>query len=269
MTTPRSAPVAEVTWFEFSKKKMAEQLWSSVMHVVTQKRKRYMTIQSQPSTPTDEPSVEEEKPDYVLAKEELHEFCKTLKLTFTISEPKAKIEGYDAKKGVTYDAYPNIMITYIVDFTRVDNLRSEHFDYSMGIAHIDWAKITDRKPASLWKYNLTRDEEGMLGVIIRKGAHSYPRFTDVPAYANLCVKLAAGQKLKPDPWEVLACCARDGTDALFDNGSFEEWASNYGYDPDSRSAERTFNQTREIGLKVLRLVDKKDMEQLREYHCRF
>jgi hypothetical protein len=229
-----------------------------------------MTIQSPPSTSTADTPDQKAKPDYELAREELHEFCKTLKLTFTVSDPKVKIEGYDAKKGVDYDKYPNIMIAYIVDFTRVDNLRSEHFDYSMGIGHIDWSALTaSYKANKLWRLNLTRDEEGMLAVIMRKGPHSYPKFKDVPLYANLCLQIARYQKLKPDGWEVLACCARDGVDALFDNGSFEDWASNYGYDPDSRSAERIFNQTREVGLKMLRLVEKKDMEQLRDYHCRF
>lgn len=240
------------------------------MHVVTQKRKRYMTIQSPPSTPTADTPEQKEKPDYELAREELHAFCKTLNLTFTVSPPKVKIEGYDPKKKVEYDKYPTIMIAYIVDFTRTDNKRSEHFDYSMGIGHINWSKLEESyKTNKLWRLNLTRDEEQMLATAMRRGAHSFPRFTDVPLYADLCLKIAIHQKLQPDGWEVLACCARDGVDALFDNGSFEDWASNYGYDPDSRSAERIFNQTRECGLKVLRLVDKKDMEQLRDYHCRF
>ena len=45
---------------------------------------------------------------------------------------------------------------------------------------------------------------------------------------------------EPDAADVLNCLASDASG--YENaGSFEEWAGEYGYDTDSRSAERTFS----------------------------
>lgn len=45
---------------------------------------------------------------------------------------------------------------------------------------------------------------------------------------------------EPTAYDVLACLLSDASSA--ENArSFEEWAGDYGYDTDSRSAERTYN----------------------------
>lgn len=53
---------------------------------------------------------------------------------------------------------------------------------------------------------------------------------------------------KPTVADVLDCLASDASGA---DESFEDWASNYGYDTDSRSAERTY-QTIQKQVKELR-----------------
>lgn len=55
-------------------------------------------------------------------------------------------------------------------------------------------------------------------------------------------RAAAARYLKPSPpdaADILGSYARDFIDA-HDAGCFEEWASNYGYDTDSRSAEERY-----------------------------
>lgn len=47
-----------------------------------------------------------------------------------------------------------------------------------------------------------------------------------------------GHSREPEAVDVLECLALDASGV--ENASFEEWASEYGYDTDSRKAERTF-----------------------------
>ncbi|MFZ2992438.1 MAG: hypothetical protein WA061_01870 [Microgenomates group bacterium] len=47
---------------------------------------------------------------------------------------------------------------------------------------------------------------------------------------------------------------------------FEDWCGNYGYEEDSRKAEKIFNECREIGLKLLRVVGSGGLEKLRDLY---
>lgn len=58
----------------------------------------------------------------------------------------------------------------------------------------------------------------------------------------MTVPFGMGSALTEEPTaaDVLNCLASDASG--YENArTFEEWASEYGYDPDSRSAERTYN----------------------------
>lgn len=46
--------------------------------------------------------------------------------------------------------------------------------------------------------------------------------------------------------------------------TFDEWASNYGYDTDSRKAEAIYRECLDCALKLRRMVGDKGLEQLRE-----
>lgn len=65
-----------------------------------------------------------------------------------------------------------------------------------------------------------------------------------------------GTKSEPVPCEVLAICCRDFVDA--DGQSFEDWCDAFGYDSDSRKAEKTWHQCLALGdkIKLLGLSDK-------------
>lgn len=59
---------------------------------------------------------------------------------------------------------------------------------------------------------------------------------------------------EPDTCDVLTCIAPDASG--FDNaGSFEEWASEYGYDADSREAEKIYKAVEKQTHKLRRLLD--------------
>ena len=55
-----------------------------------------------------------------------------------------------------------------------------------------------------------------------------------------CYSMGIGHKgKKPTMQQVLDCVASDAA-GYEDSGSFEEWAMNYGYNPDSRKAEKIY-----------------------------
>ena len=62
---------------------------------------------------------------------------------------------------------------------------------------------------------------------------------------------------------VLHSLLSDG-EGYFDRLSFEEWAGNYGYDEDSRTAERMFHACQETGRKLSRAFTPAEIQELRE-----
>jgi len=63
----------------------------------------------------------------------------------------------------------------------------------------------------------------------------------------------------PSAKEVFWCLLSDarGTDE-----SFEDWATEYGFDPDSRKAEKDFNECRETAAALRRTFDRDELEAL-------
>lgn len=58
---------------------------------------------------------------------------------------------------------------------------------------------------------------------------------------------------EPTPADVLSCLCSDSS-GYEGSQSFEEWASEYGYDTDSRKAEHIYRQVKEQSVKVRRLL---------------
>ena len=75
---------------------------------------------------------------------------------------------------------------------------------------------------------------------------------------------------KWDPIELLACTPPDEYDIITcltkdDPGSFENFCSDFGYDTDSRSAEKTYKAVKAEWEKVLRVFgDGECLDDLRE-----
>jgi hypothetical protein len=77
------------------------------------------------------------------------------------------------------------------------------------------------------------------------------------------VGLFSGPALeKPSAADVLYSLALDAS--VLDSATFEEWASELGYDPDSRSAEKIYRACLEIALKLRAAIGDAGLEQLRE-----
>ena len=63
----------------------------------------------------------------------------------------------------------------------------------------------------------------------------------------------------PSLREVLACLASDSHNV---NGSFDNWCDEYGYEPDSRKAARTYRACRKIADKLTFLIGADGLETL-------
>jgi hypothetical protein len=64
---------------------------------------------------------------------------------------------------------------------------------------------------------------------------------------------------KPAVADIVYCLVVDSTD---DHGSFEEWASDYGYDTDSRKAEETYNACRKQTRDAVRVFGARVLAEL-------
>jgi len=62
----------------------------------------------------------------------------------------------------------------------------------------------------------------------------------------------------PTAYDVLACLTK------YEPGTFENFCSEYGYDTDSRKAEKAYNAVKEEYLNVSRLFTEEEIEQLQE-----
>lgn len=74
---------------------------------------------------------------------------------------------------------------------------------------------------------------------------------------------ARKQGLAPKPADVLHSLLADG-EAFFNGQTFEDWAANLGFDPDSRKAEAAYRACDETGRRLARMFSPDDVAQLRE-----
>jgi hypothetical protein len=71
-----------------------------------------------------------------------------------------------------------------------------------------------------------------------------------------------GQKIEPKAADVLHSLALDAE--AIEYSSFEEWASNFGYDPDSRKAEAIYQACLSTALKLRNGLGDENLQKLRE-----
>lgn len=114
----------------------------------------------------------------------------------------------------------------------------ESFDYTMGPAH---RKIVHRPFGG--------------GVRMPKGwrvGERVPFVLGRMTYDQRYVLHNCTQAIEPSQDDFLSCISRDA-DCVRHGQSFEEFADEFGYDEDSRAAERIYNACRETWRKLVRL----------------
>ena len=112
---------------------------------------------------------------------------------------------------------------------------SHTFEYSMGCGHCKIKSVN--KGTDIWSNPVIADE---------------PRIEQVYA-SNKMPTLPYGEAVTPELTDALYCLVMD-SDAI-DYPTFEDWASNFGYDEDSREAEKAYKACLETALKLRQLVD--------------
>jgi len=123
-------------------------------------------------------------------------------------------------------------------------------DYSAGSAHCPSYKHNDR--AETHHMIAWECENGFKASGVRWGSRP-------EAYGATRGNVA--QAIKPDSLAVLASLAMD-SDVLEARG-FEDWASNFGYDTDSRKAESIYRTCLEIALKLRHALGDSGLQTLR------
>ena len=79
---------------------------------------------------------------------------------------------------------------------------------------------------------------------------------DRPIYLDdYCVKVPG---IPPTAYSILACLTKD------DPRTFEDFCSEFGYDTDSKKAEKTYNAVKEEWLKVCSLFSDEELSELQE-----
>lgn len=142
------------------------------------------------------------------------------------------------------------------------------------------AKISDR--SLNWQVTILRADREILTTDYSAGiAHcpAYARLKVAPAFGPMTVEQAeaitfetergvastrmgmGGACIAPEAVDVIYSLAMDAS--VLDAGGFEAWASDYGYDTDSRSAEATYRACLEIALKLRAALGDEGLAKLR------
>ena len=120
--------------------------------------------------------------------------------------------------------------------------------------------------AMIWDYKLTINNKEVLQSEFRKGLGHNPFYKGARVlygWNTFINSLRTGKGIPlPTIEELLPCLASD-SDAL-NYKDFESWACNYGYDPDSREAERTYHACMAIALPLHAFLGHKEFQKLQE-----
>ena len=145
-------------------------------------------------------------------------------------------------------------LNYKVTLTR--NSRNFTFDYMMGSAHVPH-KGLPVSPATNYLKEMKRT------VINRSCETGYQsKWCSGLERIIPVTKKMNQQRITPENTDVLHCCLLDAE--VLDHPDFESWAGDFGYDIDSRSAEKIYKECLASALQFRQLFKSEELEELRE-----
>lgn len=131
-----------------------------------------------------------------------------------------------------------------------DTVTIEQFVADNGISlKATWADRNphmDSRDMDHWKVVLRRDTDK---AVIVNGAVDMTRSDKRRVMTTYFSKGYGHNGAKPTATEVLSCLASDAA-GLENNNSFEDWCDEYGYDTDSRKAEKTYKACKHIASRL-------------------
>lgn len=125
-------------------------------------------------------------------------------------------------------------------------------DYMAGSGHCPASKLSVKQAGN--HNSIMRDE------MIRHECETgqvYRHFSNIGFTPTIGVK-----KIEPDACDVMYSLIMDAS--VLDAGTFEEWAADFGYYVDSRSAEKTYRACLDIALKLRAGLGDDTLRALRE-----
>ena len=165
------------------------------------------------------------------------------------------VDQYLTEQGITYEAkfrrqVPESKKPSDLQIKWYTFFNGECFDFFTGIAHMP--KPMYEKYGRLTRY--TQRDWDALCLIVCDGRY--------PATAGTS-RLWSDQKcFQPTAASVLYCLLSDSD--VENYRTYDEWASDLGYDPDSRSGEQTFNACLQNTRALRRAIGSTAIEKLRE-----
>lgn len=124
--------------------------------------------------------------------------------------------------------------------------RKQSFEYHTGIGLRQFPK-----PKAGWHPRHEEGGEHLLNLEEYKNRLAGKQFLFPDTGVNAKLNKIFAKPVPPPVADVLSCLLLDFS-AI--NSLFEEWCAEYGYDTDSRKAEKLYNQCRENAIKVMRLL---------------
>lgn len=177
-----------------------------------------------------------------------------------MSDWKAEAEARRAAIAVTLESLKLTVESRFVPFSQSRNKAEKHkslnwvvtvkrdgrdvlsTDYSAGVAHCPSYKQGNSVAVILANHEC------------ETGRKAKVDWTGKPYSPN-------GATIQPDPLDVLYSLTMDSD--VLDYAGFEYWASEYGYDADSRKAESTYRACLEIALKLRAAIGGAGLESLK------
>jgi len=139
-------------------------------------------------------------------------------------------------------------------------------------------KADEKEPKLHWRVALMREGREVLATEYSAGCAHAPAYKQghrsIDEWAAVVRECNTGFRwsspegffkrgpILPNPLDVISCLILDAS--ALDHPTFEEWARDFGYDPDSRKGERIYRQSLEIGLKLRAAIGDAGLETLRE-----
>jgi hypothetical protein len=135
-------------------------------------------------------------------------------------------------------------------------------DYMQGSGHVPIGKLP--KGSEYWRNSL---KAAIINESVETGKVYYinSEYDGHQMTARgLKTRFRNGLIPKPSLKEVLWCLLTDSD--VLQHDSFESWASDFGYDTDSREAEKVHQACMKIALKINQMFSNDELEQLREFY---
>ncbi len=120
-----------------------------------------------------------------------------------------------------------------------------------------------------WKISVLVDGDKAHSCTYTAGIAHAPCYPAMVAYdecqTGLCLKRGKGyrQPLKPDIESVICSLCLDAS--AIDYACFEDWAREFGFDTDSRAAEKSYRQCIDTALRLRAALGSKAFEELQNH----